>query len=122
MKLKESFDKVSEYFSPHIIASLNDHYVKVVKILGDKVPWHNHEDEDELFYIVEGNLLMEIEDQPASILQSGDLFIVPKGVYHRVSSAEECSVMLIEPMNTEHTGKVQSAITKSIDDQKKYSG
>jgi mannose-6-phosphate isomerase-like protein (cupin superfamily) len=81
------------------------------------VPWHNHENNDELFYVVEGNLLMEIEDQSGFILTKGDLFVVKKEINHRVSSAEECLIMLIETRTTEHTGKVKSSITRSIEDQ-----
>jgi mannose-6-phosphate isomerase-like protein (cupin superfamily) len=117
MNLKSAFDEVEKYFSPRIIDEVNDHYVKVAKIKGDDVPWHNHENSDELFYIVEGNLLMEIEGQSGFIMNKGDLFVVKKGINHRVSSAEECLIMLIETRTTEHTGKVKSAITRSIEDQ-----
>jgi mannose-6-phosphate isomerase-like protein (cupin superfamily) len=117
MNLKSEFDEVVKYFSPRIIGELNDHYIKVAKIKGDEVPWHNHENSDELFYVVEGSLLMEIEDQPGLTMKKGDLFVVKKGVNHRVSSAEECLIMLIETRTTEHTGKVKSAITRSIEDQ-----
>lgn len=118
MNLKDSFLSVVEYFSPKIIGEVNDQYIKVVKIKGQKVPWHNHEIEDELFYIVEGSLLMEIENQQNFVLQKGDFYVVKKGINHRVSSEEECLIMLIESKTTEHTGKVKSHITKSIDEQK----
>ena len=81
------------------------------------VPWHNHAHEDELFYIVEGSLLFEIKDKPGFIMHEGDLFIVPKGVDHRVSSTEDCLIMLIENKSTKHTGDVVSHVTKSIDEQ-----
>ena len=117
MNLRSEVLKVNEYFSPKIINEVNDQYVKVAKIKGQKVPWHNHENEDELFYIIEGSLYMEIEDQPAFHLEKGDLYVVKKGVNHRVSAEEECMIMLIETKTTEHTGKVRSEITKSIADQ-----
>lgn len=117
MNLKEAFRNVTNYFSPRIIGEVNDQYIKIAKIKGQEVPWHNHELEDELFYIVQGNLLMEIEHQPSFIMKEGDLFVVKKGVNHRVSSEEECSILLIETKTTEHTGKVKSAITKSIEEQ-----
>jgi mannose-6-phosphate isomerase-like protein (cupin superfamily) len=118
MNLKDSFSAVTNYFSPKIIGEVNDQYIKIAKINGDKVPWHNHEQEDELFYIVDGELLMEIENEPHIILKKGDLYVVKKGVNHRVSSTEDCLLMLIESKTTEHTGKVISEITKSIDEQK----
>ncbi len=117
MKLKDYFKSISDYFSPVIIGEVNDVYVKVAKIKGDKVPWHNHEKEDELFYIIEGSLLFEIEGKDSFVMNKGDIFIVKKGINHRVSSAEECKIMLIENKTTAHTGDVQSEITKSIKQQ-----
>lgn len=117
MNLKKTFFSLDAYFSPKIIGEVNDQYIKVVKIKGQEVPWHIHENEDELFYIVKGTLLMEIEDQPALHLKKDDLFVVNKGINHRVSSKEECLIMLIEPKTTEHTGKIKSPITKSVDQQ-----
>jgi quercetin dioxygenase-like cupin family protein len=117
MNLKSQFDKVDDYFSPKIIDEVNDQFIKVAKIKGDKVPWHNHENEDELFYIVEGTLLMEVENEENRLLQTGDLFVVRKGVNHRVSAEKECLIMLIESKTTEHTGKVNSEISKSIAEQ-----
>ena len=117
MNLKSQFGKVEKYFSPRIIGEVNDQFIKVAKIKGQEIPWHNHENEDELFYIVEGQLLMEVENQADLIMNKGDLYVVKKGVNHRVSSAEECLIMLIETKTTEHTGKVTTAITKSIEEQ-----
>lgn len=117
MNLKNEFKKVENYFSPRIIGEVNNQYIKIARIKGQKVPWHKHEKEDELFYIVEGNLVMEIENQPNMALEKGDLFVVPGNVNHRVSSVEECLIMLIETKTTEHTGNVKSSITKSINEQ-----
>lgn len=117
MNLKDTFLSLDNYFSPRIIGEVNDQYIKVVKIKGQEVPWHIHENEDELFYIVKGILLMEIENQPDLKLKKGDLFVVSKGSNHRVSSDEECLIMLIESKTTEHTGKIKSSITKSVDQQ-----
>lgn len=118
MNLREEFKSVTNYFSPKIIAEVNNQYVKIAKIKGNEIPWHNHENEDELFFIVEGNLLMEIENEPSFIMQNGDLFVVSKGINHRVSSENECLIMMIETKTAKHTGDVKSSITKSINDQK----
>lgn len=117
MNLKHEFLNVDKYFSPKIIGEVNDQYIKVAKIKGQDVPWHNHENEDELFFIVEGSLLMEIENQPSLAMKKDDLFVVKKGINHRISSTGECLIMLIESKTTQHTGKVKSAITKSIEQQ-----
>lgn len=115
--IKEQLKHIQDYFSPKIITEVNDQYVKIAKIKGQEVPWHNHENEDELFYILEGTLLMEIENKTNRTMKTGDMFVVPKGINHRVSSIDECSIMLIEPKTTKHTGKVKSSITKSIQEQ-----
>ncbi len=119
MNLKDYLNDVSDYFSPEVIGEVNDVYVKVAKIKGDKVPWHNHTNEDELFYIIHGNLLMEIEGENSFVMNTGDIYIVGKGINHRVSSTEECQIMLIENKVTAHTGDVQSDITKPIGQQLK---
>ncbi len=117
MNLKDAFLAVKKYFSPRIIGEVNDQYIKVAKIKGQEIPWHNHENEDELFYIVKGTLLMEIENQPNLIMKKGDLYVVKKGINHRVSATKECLIMLIESNTTNHTGIIKSAITKSVEDQ-----
>lgn len=117
MNLKDAFLGLDNYFSPKVIGEVNDQYIKVVKIKGQEVPWHNHENEDELFFIINGVLLMEVENEDTFIMKKGDLFVVKKGTNHRVSSENECLVMLIESKTTEHTGKVKSEITKTIEEQ-----
>ena len=117
LNLKNKFNDISTYFSPKVVGEVNDVFVKLAKIKGEEVPWHNHANEDELFYIVEGSLLFEVENQPPFTMKEGDMYIVKKGVNHRVSSEEECKIMLIENKTTRHTGDVESKITKSIEDQ-----
>ena len=92
-------------------------YIKLVKINGDKVPWHQHKNEDELFYVLEGSLVMEIENLHPFVMKKGDIYTVKKGLKHRVSSTKECSIMLIENKSTLHTGDTKSEITKSITKQ-----
>ena len=110
--------ELREYFSPRVIGEVNDVYVKVTKVIGDDVPWHIHDHEDEMFYIVKGSLEMQIKDRPAFTLAEGEYFIVPQGTEHRVESESDCWMMLIEPKVTKHTGDVESSITKSIDQQR----
>lgn len=117
MNLLKKLDQIKDYFSPKIIGEVNDVFVKLVKIKGDEVPWHNHQNEEELFYIIKGTLLFEIENQEPFTMKKGDLFIVKRGVNHRVSSKKECSVLLIENKSTCHTGSVISSISKSISQQ-----
>ena len=118
INIQKEAEKLIDYFSPKIISEVNNEYVKIAKIKGEDIPWHNHENEDELFYIIDGNLLMEIENQPSFTMKTGDLYVVPKGINHRVSSSEECLIMLIETKSTKHTGEIITPITKSIEKQK----
>lgn len=117
MNIKQDFQKIKEYFSPKVIGEVNDSYVKIAKIKGDDLPWHEHKNEDEFFYIMDGELWMEVENKEGFTMQSGDYYLVKKGVKHRISSENECKIMLIEHKDTAHTGEVKSKITKSIEDQ-----
>jgi len=117
IKLLDRATALTEYFSPKVIGEVNDAYVKVAKIKGEEIPWHNHAGEDELFYIIDGSLLFEIEGEDPFMMEAGDLYIVKRGVNHRVSSTEECSVLLVENKSTEHLGDKESEITKSIEEQ-----
>jgi len=78
MNLKEKFTDINDYFSPQVIGEVNDVFVKLVKIKGNDIPWHSHKNEDELFYIIEGNLLFEIEGESSFTMNEGDLFIKKK--------------------------------------------
>lgn len=115
--LKMLFPQIQGYCSPRVIGEVNDVYIKITRVKGNDVPWHTHDNEDELFYMVRGSLVMELKNEVSFVLGEGELFIVPKGVEHRVHADEECWVLLIEHKGTKHTGDVQSSITKSIEEQ-----
>ena len=113
--LLASFEEVSEHWSPRVIARVNDQYVKIAKIKGT-LAWHAHDEEDELFYVVKGEMLMELEDRVVP-LKEGDILVIPKGVRHNPIAHEECWVMLVETVTTRHTGDVDTPRTRSIDEQ-----
>ena len=117
MNIQDHLSKVNAYFSPKVIGEVNEVYVKVAKIKGEDVPWHNHANEDEAFFILDGQLLFEEEGKEPFTMQKGDFYVIKKGINHRVSSTEECQIMLIENKSTAHTGEVESHITKSLEDQ-----
>jgi quercetin dioxygenase-like cupin family protein len=117
MTLGNLFPKLEKFFSPRIIGEVNDVYIKIAKIKGDDVPWHTHVDEDELFYIVRGNLVMELEDTESFKLSEGEMYIINKGLKHRVYSEDECWILLVEQKSTKHTGDVTTKITMSEKDQ-----
>lgn len=115
--LEKLFLQIHDYFSPKIIGEINDVYVKITKTKGNDVPWHTHDDEDEMFYIVKGSLIMQLENEESFKLNEGEFYIVKKGVLHRVESENECWILLIENKDTKHTGSVRAGITKSIEEQ-----
>ena len=105
------FDKIDAYWSPRIAGELNDSYVKLAKLKGEFV-WHQHEQEDELFLVVRGRLLIQLRDRDLW-LDEGDFVIIPRGVEHRPVAAEEVHVLLLEPKTTLNTGNVQDEHTVS---------
>ncbi len=106
---------LSEYWSPQVIAEVDDFYVKVAKLKGQFV-WHTHLDEDEMFMVLKGQLSIEQEDKVTD-LREGDIFVIKKGVMHNPVAKHECLVMLFESKNTLHTGDVIDEKTKSISEQ-----
>lgn len=109
--------RLQDHFSPKIIGEVNDVYVKVTKTKGDHTPWHTHDGEDEMFYVLKGTLRMFLENEEAFDMNEGEFFIVKRGVRHRVSSQEDCWMMLIENKSTKHLGNVPSPRARSIEDQ-----
>ena len=106
VNVREKLAMFNDHWNPRIIAELNGQCVKVAKLLGD-FPWHQHEDEDELFYVIKGDLKLEFRDKVVE-LKAGDFLVVPRGVEHRPVAAEEVEVMLFEPNTTVNTGDLES--------------
>lgn len=114
INLFDKFDLFEDHWSPKVIGELNGQHVKLAKIKGEFV-WHNHENEDELFYILKGQLVIEFRDGKKE-LNEGDMIIIPKGVDHKPIANEEVWLMLFEPVETKHTGNVEHELTvKTLD-------
>lgn len=109
VNLKEKFASFTDRWSPKIVADLNESQVRLAKLEGEFV-WHRHAAEDELFFVLEGELTIELRDGQV-VLGPGELVVVPKGVEHRPVARGEVHVMLIEPASTKHTGEVVSERT-----------
>ena len=107
---------VSQHWTPRVVGRVNDQYVKVAKLLGEFV-WHSHENEDEMFLVVSGNLRIQLEGRPDVHLAPGEFFVVPRGVRHNPVAEEEVEIVLIETVTTAHTGDVVVAGTVPIDEQ-----
>jgi len=114
--LDTCFDAVTEHWSPKVVAQVNDQYVKVAKVHGQLV-WHHHETQDELFYVVKGHLKIEYEGGRVVDLPAGSMHVVPRGVMHNPVAEQECWIVLIEPVDTRHTGDAYSPLTKSVEQQ-----
>jgi mannose-6-phosphate isomerase-like protein (cupin superfamily) len=111
VNLAQKFDLFDEFWSPRIAGELNDSYVKLAKLKGEFV-WHQHDNEDELFFVVEGRLTIKLRDRDVE-LGPGEFVIIPRGVEHLPIAEAEVCVMLLEPKSTLNTGNVQSERTVS---------
>jgi mannose-6-phosphate isomerase-like protein (cupin superfamily) len=105
----QKFAMFTEYWHPKIVGELNDSYVKLAKLKGEFV-WHRHENEDELFWVVQGTLVIKLRDGELTI-GPGQFAIIPKGVEHLPVAAEEVHVVLLEPKSTINTGNVENERT-----------
>ena len=109
INLKNKFDKVSKYWSPKIIAELNDYQFKLAKFKNDFIR-HQHNDTDEAFIVIEGEIYIEFDDG-IEIIKAGEMIIVPKGVAHKPYSKKEAKVLMIEPKGTVNTGDIKNELT-----------
>lgn len=110
INLAEKFKTFDDYWSPKIVGDLNDSYVKLAKFK-DEFVWHKHDNEDELFLVVSGSLLIKLRDRDI-FLTAGEFTIIPKGIEHQPIASEEAHVLLIEPKTTLNTGDVINERTK----------
>ena len=115
VNLAEKLEQVSEHWSPRIVGQLNDLHVKVVKLQGEFV-WHEHDETDELFLVLNGEMTIELEDRPDVTLGPGEFFIVPRGVEHRPVAKQLVSLVLFEPATVRNTGDVDDERTIEPED------
>ncbi len=120
INLAEKFSLIDDHWNPRIVGELNGQYLKLVKFQGP-FTWHHHDDEDEMFLVVQGRFRMEFREQEGESgknkeiwLEPGEFCIVPRGVEHRPVADEECQVLLFEPATTLNTGNVQNEFTVPI--------
>ena len=107
------FELFSEHWRPKVIAAMNDYQFKLVKLQGDFV-WHLHEDTDEAFVVLEGDLRIEFRDGAVN-LGAGEMVVVPKGIEHRPCAKSEVKLMLIEPKGVRNTGNNEGVLTAEND-------
>ena len=115
VNLAEQFGRISEHWKPRVGAELNGQQVKLVKFDG-AFDWHHHEQEDELFLVVEGEFRMEYRDSAGAqveslLLRAGEFLMVPRGTEHRPVADSEVQVLLFEPATTLNTGNLRNRRT-----------
>jgi mannose-6-phosphate isomerase-like protein (cupin superfamily) len=113
INLRSKLARFSEHWSPRVIAEMNDYQFKLVKLQGDFV-WHRHDDTDEVFLVVEGEMQIGLRDRTIT-LRAGEMYVVPKGVEHITRAVRECSALLIEPRGVVNTGTAGGVLTAPND-------
>jgi len=113
VNLSEKLGHIDDHWVPRVVAQMNDYQFKIVKVQGDFV-WHSHADTDETFFVVAGELRIDLRDGPV-YLREGDLYVVPRGVEHKPYAEREASLMLIEPSGVRNTGDDRNERTQPND-------
>lgn len=103
INLGEKLAQFSTHWDPHVVADYNNNEVMVVKFKGE-FPFHKHDNTDDFFVVLEGEMIMDIEGQEPQTVKAGELFVVPEGVVHRPRAEEEVKVLLIEPKGEPNSG------------------
>ncbi|SVA75981.1 uncharacterized protein METZ01_LOCUS128835 [marine metagenome] len=114
INIKSKFEKFSDIWAPKVIAEMNNYQFKLVKIKNDFV-WHQHEDTDEVFFVIEGKMNIEFEDSMVE-LNEGEMLVVPKGKKHKPFAENQAKIMLVEPKDVVNTGEQESELTAKNDD------
>ena len=109
VNIAEKFRLIDQYWSPKIVGELNGQLVKLAKFKGEFV-WHQHDNEDELFLVIKGNLTIKLENREITLTE-GDFTVIPRGTKHLPVASEEVQVLMFEPKSTVNTGDVRNELT-----------
>ena len=113
INLEAKLAQFADHWAPRIVARMNDYHFKLVKFQGEFV-WHRHDETDEVFIVLAGKMTIAFRDG-AVTLNTGEMFVVPRGVEHRPFAAQECRALLVEPAGTVNTGDADSDLTADAD-------
>ena len=113
INFKSKFSKFTDQWSPKVIAQMNDYQFKLVKIEND-FTWHKHDDTDEVFIVLEGQIFIEFENETIEI-NEGETLVVPAGIKHKPFAEREAKIMLVEPSGVVNTGDNQGELTAPND-------
>lgn len=112
VNIVEKLSLFHDHWNPKIVGELNGQQVKLVKLLGEFV-WHKHDNEDELFYVINGSFKIEFRDRTVE-LKENEFLVVPRGVEHKPVAEREVSIMLFEPASTLNTGNTTCELTREL--------
>tara|TARA_A200000113_G_scaffold190148_1_gene178395 strand:- start:52 stop:411 length:360 start_codon:yes stop_codon:yes gene_type:complete len=110
INISQKLAQFKDHWNPRIIGELNKQHVKIAKLKGEFI-WHKHDEEDEMFLVLNGTLKIAFRDRTETI-QENEIIIVPKGVEHKPIADEEVSIMLFEPATTINTGSLENERTR----------
>jgi mannose-6-phosphate isomerase-like protein (cupin superfamily) len=108
LNLFRVFDGLEEW-APQVVGAINDYDVKIAAVDGD-FPRHNHEETDEFFLVLAGTFTLHLDDRDV-VLEQGDAYTVPRGVYHRPHAAPGTRILMVEPRGTFNTGDASTGTT-----------
>ncbi|MFF5127105.1 cupin domain-containing protein [Streptomyces syringium] len=117
--LKSALSSFDQLWSPRIVTQVNDYDVRVTKVAGEHV-WHVHENTDEFFLVLDGELGISLRDgegegERVVVLPKGAVFVVPRGVEHRPFSTDGASILLFEPTGTSTVGDRHDPVPAHVD-------
>lgn len=113
INLRDKLGRITDHWSPRVVAEMNDYQFKLVKIHGEFV-WHAHADTDEVFLVLDGTMALEFRDGVVD-LAKGEMYVVPRGIEHRPVVNRECCVLLVEPRGVVNTGGTGGTLTAPND-------
>ena len=113
INLAEKLSTLLEYWSPRVVAEMNDYQFKLVKLKGEFV-WHKHEETDEVFIVLAGDMEIGFRERTVA-LHAGEMYVVPRGLEHITRASKECHCLVVEPRGVLNTGNLRGALTAQND-------
>ena len=95
-------DDCTDRWYNQTLCAVNDSVVRLGVMEGE-YHWHQHDDEDEFFYTVQGRFIVDLEDRSVELGPQQGL-VVPRGVRHRTRAPERSIVLMVETRNIVPTG------------------
>lgn len=111
VNLQDKLSQFATHWDPHVVAGYNGNDIMVVKFAGE-FPFHVHDDSDDFFLVIEGEVILDQEGGDSVVLRPGELCVIPAGVFHRPRAVTEAKVLLIEPQGLPNTGDAATAAPK----------